>query len=145
MTVNLLRMAVGIDSVDHLKKVQLDRLEARRANGERAVLITYTRNIPKRIGELTDGGSIYWVIKRYIRLRQPILGIERATNAEGRPYCAIELSPSYIATEMYRHKAFQGWRYLKSGDAPPDVEIRADEAGDLPADLADELRDLGLL
>ena len=39
-------------------------------------------------------------------------------------------------------RVFQGWRYLEVEDAPPD--IGADNAGDMPAELVAELRDLGI-
>jgi len=38
-------------------------------------------------------------------------------------------------------RAFQGWRYLKPEDAPPD--LTESEAADLPPDLARQLRELG--
>ena len=60
MAVNLLRMAVRIDSVSELKKIQTDRRDI--TEGKR--LYTYTRNMPKRADELVNGGSVYWVVKR---------------------------------------------------------------------------------
>jgi hypothetical protein len=97
------------------------------------------------MAELADGGSLYWVIKSFIRVRQRILGIERLTGAEGRPYCRIRLEPVYVRTEMRPHKPFQGWRYLRPEDAPPDVDAASADADDLPAEMAEELRGLGLL
>jgi hypothetical protein len=108
-------------------------------------LFTHTRNVPKRGAELLDGGSIYWVVKRYIRVRQNILGIESATNAKGRRYCAIELDPELILIEPRRHKAFRGWRYFRTEDVPVDLEKSLAETENLPPELADELRDLGLI
>jgi hypothetical protein len=82
MTVNLLRMAVRIESISQLKKIQTER----RALTEGKRLHSFTRNMPKRIDELIDGGSIYWVVKRLIRVRQKIIGIEKMTNSEGRNF-----------------------------------------------------------
>ena len=39
-------------------------------------------------------------------------------------------------------RIFQGWRYLEAKDAPPD--IGTDDTGDMPAELAAELRNLGI-
>ena len=37
---------------------------------------------------MLDGGSIYWVIKGYIRVRQRILDLEQG-NRDGEPHCGI--------------------------------------------------------
>ena len=52
------------------------------------------------------------------------------------------LSPEIIQVTPTRMRIFQGWRYLEAKDAPPD--IGADDAGDMPAELAAELRDIGI-
>jgi len=143
MAVHLLRMAVRIESIAHLSEIQAERMAS--IKGKR--LFTYTRNVPRRTAELIDGGSIYWVVKRLIRVRQKIVGIEQGTNEEGRKFCAIELDPGHILLEPRRQKAFQGWRYLKPEEAPIDlppgstVEIDAD----MPPEMQAELRELGLI
>jgi hypothetical protein len=143
MTVNLLRMAVRIESISQLKEIQAER----RASTKGKRLHTFTRNVPKRIDELTDGGSIYWVVKRLIRVRQEILGISQEVNDEGRKYCAIELSPVHVLLEPRQQKAFQGWRYLKPEEAPLDLPkgatLEADT--DMPPEMMAELKELGLL
>ena len=143
MAVHLLRMAVRIESIAHLSEIQAERMAS--TKGKR--LFTYTRNVPRRTAELIDGGSIYWVVKRLIRVRQKIVGIEPGTNEEGRKYCAIELDPGHILLEPRQQKAFQGWLYLKPEEAPIDlppgstVEIDAD----MPPEMQAELRELGLI
>ena len=144
MTVHLLRMAVQVESIAHLKQIQADRLHKQLAQGE-AGLYTYSRNIPKRADDLIDGGSIFWVIKRYIRVRQRILGIERHTNEEGRPYCAFQIEAEPIKVVPRRQKAFQGWRYLKPEDVPSDIGVSRSQATDMPTEMANELRELGLI
>ena len=145
MTVNLLRMAVGVESVGHLGTIQAQRMKAAAKGRETKHLYTYTRNIPRRSTELLDGGSIFWVVKRYIRVRQRILEIEDNTNSEGRRYCAIELDPELIRVEPRRQKAFQGWRYIGVKDVPADLAQSSAATDDLPPELADELRELGLI
>lgn len=145
MSVNLLRMAVGIESTGHLRRRQAERLEAyRREHGE-AVLRTFTRNVPRRAGELIDGGSIYWVIKRFIRVRQRILGVDEFRNDDGKRRCFITLDPELTPVEMRAQKPFQGWRYLRPGDSPPDVRISREQSGELPPEMAADLRELGLI
>ena len=113
-------MAVRVESVAKLKQLQAERL-VQSAAENKSELYTYTRNIPKRMDELIDDGSIYWVIKKYIKVRQRILGIERHTNEEGRAYCAIQIDPELKQVKARRQKAFQGWRYLKPEDIPVDT------------------------
>lgn len=147
MTVHLLRMAVRIESIEHLKQRQAERTAQQRSDELTGELYTFTRNTPRRADEIVDGGSIYWVIKRFIRVRQRILGFDEYTGARGRPRCAIRVAPEWIQTDPHPHKAFRGWRYLPAGDAPPDLDPSriADGAEDIPPEMADELRDLGLL
>ena len=144
MTIHLLRMAVRVESVSNLKQLQAERL-VQSAAENKSELYTYTRNIPKRMDELIDDGSIYWVIKKYIKVRQRILGIERHTNEEGRAYCAIQIDPELKQVIARRQKAFQGWRYLKPEDIPVDLHPSQSKVANLPSALADELRELGLI
>ena len=144
MTIHLLRMAVRVESVAKLKQLQAERL-VQSATKNKSELYTYTRNIPKRFDELIDDGSIYWVIKKYIKVRQRILGIERHTNEEGRAYCAIQIDPELKQVVARRQKAFQGWRYLKPEDIPVDLHPSQSKVANLPSALADELRELGLI
>ncbi|MDA0241694.1 MAG: DUF1489 domain-containing protein [Proteobacteria bacterium] len=147
MPVHLLRMAVGIESLDHLRDRQAERMAQSPGGKGKARLLTYTRNVPKRADELIADGSIYWVVKRFVRVRQKILSIEPITTEEGRRRCQIELDPTLVRTELHPHKAFQGWRYLRLEDAPPDQKEGAEAEGDedIPAEMAAELRNLGLL
>lgn len=145
MTVHLLKMAVGIDSVAHLAEVQKQRLERAAAPGGTGDLRHFTRNAPRRAVEVTGGGSMFWIIKGYVRVRQRILGIERVAGREGRKRCALILDPDIVKTELAAHKPIQGWRYLDPVAAPRDMDISAPKATSIPADMAAELRALGLL
>ena len=143
MTVNLLRMAVRIESISQLKEIQTER----RALTDGKRLHSFTRNMPKRTDELIDGGSIYWVVKRLIRVRQKIIGIEKMTNEEGKKFCAIELDPSHVLLEPRSQKPFQGWRYLKPEESPADAPDGgvANFGLDMPSEMMVELKELGLL
>ena len=145
MTLNLIKLCVGIESVGHLAEVQAGRLEAARRRGEPEVLRHLTRNAPREREALLDGGSLYWVIRGFVRVRQRLVAIEKATNAEGAPRCALVYDPEHIRTEWRSQRPFQGWRYLKPQDAPPDAKPGAWDADHLPTEMAIELRELGLL
>ena len=75
MKIHLIKMAAGIGSLGELRQRQSDRISKSGKSGGK--LYTYTRNTPKRVNELTEGGSIYWVIKRFIRARQKIFSLEK--------------------------------------------------------------------
>lgn len=145
MSVNLIKLCVGIDDIDHLARAQKARLDAARAAGQPEVLRHITRNTPRRAKEVLDGGSLYWVIRRVIMVRQRIIGLESYKREDGRPACAIILDPEYIRTEPRRFRAFQGWRYFPMEDAPPDLTAAGVDASQLPPEMAAELRELGLI
>lgn len=141
MTVHLLRMAVGINSIADL----IDLQKRRRQINSDSRLFNTTRNVPKRVDELLDGGSIYWVIKRLIRVRQRIISINQEINNEGKKYCLIEIDPKQIKVEPRTQKPFQGWRYLNIEDAPVDIELRSSPEAELPEEMLIELKELGLM
>ena len=145
MALHMLKMAVGIETLGHLARVQKQRMA--RAKGEDGApgLRHFTRNAPRRWREILDGGSIYWIIKGAIRVRQRILGIDRGIDAEGRRYCALGLDPTLVRTIPRPNKALQGWRYLENSDAPTDLDAPDEMTGDMPAEMVAELRTLGLL
>ena len=140
---NLMKLAVGIESPEHLAEVQKRRLSGARAGGD-GKLCHITRNTPRRSAELLSGGSIFWVIKGRIRVRQRLIDIETDSDREGRRQCRLVLDPRLVAVAAWRCRAFQGWRYLLPENTPPDSEIYPADAA-LPGALAEELRELGLL
>lgn len=150
-SLNLIKLCVGIEDIDHLARVQKARLAAQREaaqdqeTGAAPKLRHITRMWPRRESELLGGGSLYWVIKGAIRCRQQILGLEDAVNGQGKPACGIILDPEIVLTERRAFRAFQGWRYLKGEDTPSDLGEMAPGAVELPDDMAAELRELGLL
>jgi hypothetical protein len=102
--------------------------------------IMSTRMTPKRGAELLEGGSLYRVFKGVILCRQRILAIE--TIGEGvTARCEVTLDETPIRVAPTPRRAFQGWRYLSAADAPPDLDEAA--FGEVPADLARQLRDVG--
>lgn len=140
MTIHLIKLAVGIDSVAHLRQVQAARC------GASGSLRHHTRNAPRRAAELTEGGSMYWVIRGVVRLRQRLIGIEIADKPGAG--CSLLLDPHLVLTVPRAHRPFQGWRYLRAEDAPADAPetLSGEEAQEpLPAAMVAELAKLGLL
>lgn len=145
MTLHLIKLSVGVESIEHLAELQRARLDARRARGEAPRLYHITRMWPRREPEVLDGGSIYWVIKRAVRCRQRLLAFDETVNGQGQPACGLVLDPEIVPVRPRASRAFQGWRYLPDVDAPPDLTGAAGQLTDLPPELADELRGLGLI
>ena len=145
MAVNLLKLAVGVESISHLSRLQSSRLERARASGQLAELRHLTRNAPRRNDEIVAGGSIYWVIRGRVRARQRIMRIDRSVDTDEGPKCALVLDPGIVAVDPVPHRPFQGWRYLESRDAPPDLSGHWPPDTRIPPEMADELRSLGLL
>jgi hypothetical protein len=135
---HLLKMAVGIADLEDLRRVRAVR------RLERGGSWVYTRNRPRRAEEVLAGGSIYWVIRGQVRVRQPVTGFRIEREENGRPYCLIEVDETLVPTLWRPWRPFQGWRYLTVADAPPDRLDGAD--GELPpAGMLAELRALGLI
>lgn len=141
---NLVKLCVGISAVEELQAHIDFRLEQRQLNGKAIEQIHTTRMTPKRKDELLQGGSLYWVIKGKVQVRQVLLDIRPFVDDEGIKRCDLVLEPRLIETQIQLRRAFQGWRYLKAEDTPAD--LGAGRAGEsLPNALKSELSELGLL
>jgi hypothetical protein len=145
MTVHLIKLAVGIDSLSHLVERQRQRMADASARGEEGQLRHLTRSRPRRADEVLDGGSIYWVIKGAVRARQRIIEIDTAVNHKGLPRCALIFDAEVVPVRARPMRAFQGWRYLEAAGAPIDAIGAVDDSEELPLEMAEELRALGLL
>ncbi len=141
---HLLKLCVGVSAIEELQAWIDFRLDQRRLNGDEVVQKHTTRMVPKRIGELLDGGSLYWVIKGNIQVRQHLIDIRPFTDNEGIRRCDLILEPRLIPVRWQPRRAFQGWRYLKPEDAPADIAAGSGES-ELPTQLRVELSELGLL
>ncbi len=139
MALHLRKLCVGVESVEQLEQFQARRLK----RGE--TLRHDTRMMPKRRDEILDGGSLYWVIKGLIQVRQPIIDITPEVDAEGRAFARLHLAPELVRVAPRGHRPFQGWRYLEAADAPADLDPGGAEGEGLPAEMQAELRSLGIL
>lgn len=131
MPLNMIKLCVGCDTVEELVAWHADT---------RRAWVMHTRQTPKRAAEMLDGGSLYRVFKGVILCRQRILDI--ATVGQGvDARCEVTLDPEIVRVAPTPRRAFQGWRYLEPKDAPED--LTQELAGDIPPDLARQLRELG--
>jgi hypothetical protein len=145
MSLNLIKLCVGCDSVAELSSWIKQRLKQKKARKEKPEHIHTTRMVPKRVDELLDGGSLYWVIRGQIMCRQDLVAIRPFVDKDGVGRCRLVLRPKVIPVEPRPFRAFQGWRYLESKDAPRDLDRAAPGARNMPEQMRRELRELGLL
>jgi hypothetical protein len=89
--------------------------------GRKQELMHVTRQTPRRADELLDGGSLYWVIRGSIAVRQRLIDIRPARAQDGIPRCALVYDPELVPTLRRARRPFQGWRYFNPDDAPPDA------------------------
>lgn len=124
----MVKLCVGADDIQDLVDWQ-NRLMRTLPNP-----VHHTRMFPKRAEDMLRGGSIYWVIRRAIRVRQKIVDVRKVQDRDGRDMCELVFDPELHQTYAQPKRPFQGWRYLKPDDAPRD--LRSGEAAvDIPPDL----------
>jgi len=134
MPLHMIKLCVGCDTVEQLVDWHAADLQGGRP------WTMHTRQTPKRAAEMIAGGSLFRVFKGVILCRQRIVDI--ATVGQGMDArCEVTLDPQIVRVAPTPRRAFQGWRYLEPKDAPDD--LAQDLAGEIPADLARQLRELG--
>lgn len=148
MTINIVKLCVGAESVEDLAEWQIGQL--RRAQKAKAKSINPvqkkhpvcgTRMRPKRVEDVLAGGSLYWVIKGVVSVRQKIVAINDVMDDHGQR-CGLYLDAHLQRTVPQPRRAFQGWRYLEAKDAP--IDLTAAQGGaDLPEHLRRQLVELG--
>jgi hypothetical protein len=109
VTLNILKLCVGAVSVEDLMQWH----DENRAKWPAGRTEHITRMWPRREAEVLDGGSLYWVIKGVILVRQRILGLEERRGADGIARCALVLDAQLTRTEPAPRRAFQGARSAK--------------------------------
>ncbi len=139
--VNLVKLCVGCESVEALADWQ----EMRGQSDPNWLPRHVTRMWPKREAELLAGGSLYWVIKGVILVRQPILRLDEVIGEDGIRRCGIVMDRAIIRTAPAPRRAFQGWRYLSADDAPADIGQARTGDDTLPPELSSKLSEIGIL
>ena len=145
MPLHLIKLCVGCDSVRDLQGWIKQRLKDKRRGGEKPEHIHRTRMVPKRAAELTDGGSLFWVIRGEIACRQRIRAVRPFRDKDGIGRCGLVLDPKVVLVAPRPFRAFQGWRYLAAKDAPRDLAKAVPGAAAMPEKLRRELSQLGLM
>jgi len=144
MALHIIKLCVGCDSVEDLEEWIALKLDEKRRAGLPVEHFHTTRMVPKRVEEVLDGGSLYWVIKGGVQCRQRVVDIRPFTDGEGISRCRLVLAPELMRTNWQPRRPFQGWRYLKPADIPADLG-GVEGAEEMPLALRRELADLGLL
>ncbi|MGE3250980.1 MAG: DUF1489 family protein [Hyphomonadaceae bacterium] len=134
MTIHIIKLCVGADSVEDLAQWQKMQIK------KRGRPVCGTRMWPKRIEDVLAGGSLFWVIKGVTLVRQRIVEINKVRDDHGLR-CGLWLDPKLVRVAPQPRRAFQGWRYLDPKDAPADLTKRA--AANLPEALQRKLIELG--
>jgi hypothetical protein len=138
---HLTKLAVGVRDIEHLRELQAERAE------KNPPLRHRTRNFPRRQQEVIDGGSMYWVVNGSMLVRQRVLDIIEDSWDDGSACAGLVLDPRLVPLAGRPTKPFQGWRYLRPAEAPPDLPAiaRARGVASLPPTLRRELQVLCLL
>ena len=146
MPLHLIKLAVGCDSVKELKGWVAERMKVAKKKGLPQRHVHVTRMTPKRVEEILDGGSLYWVIRGEIAARERILAIEPFRDRDSVGRCRLVMQPKVIVVSPRPMRPFQGWRYLTQAGAPPDLaRTAATGLAAMPEPMRRELRDLGLI
>ncbi|HEY1146658.1 MAG TPA: DUF1489 domain-containing protein [Allosphingosinicella sp.] len=132
-SLNISKVAVGCATIEALRERQQGRLRD-------GIVAVTTRFRPKRAEELV-GGSLYWIIKHRLAVRQTILGFADGDDRR----TIILLDPALVPVRALPRRAHQGWRYLSEADAPADLADGDADLSELPAAMAGELAALGLI
>ncbi len=140
-TINLVKLCVGAEVVEDLLNWQQNP----RAKGPDGLPRHVTRMWPKQADKLLNGGSLYWVFKGLVLCRQRIVRLDEVMGQDGITRCGIVLDPEVVRTTSAPKRPFQGWRYLKPEDAPPDLRKGREQEPTLPPELNRALAEIGVL
>ncbi len=142
--INLIKLVVGVSSLEELAERENLPANQRMHPASGALLpVVRTRTFPKQAEALLQGGSLYRVIAGLVLCRQRLVDILPEVRADGTKGTLLLLDPAIIRVEARALRAFQGWRYLRPADAPPDLNTTAGH-NSLPPALQKELTLLGL-
>ena len=145
MTLHLIKLCVGVDSIRELDDWIKERQAEKKKKKQPLEHIHTTRMMPTQKEALLDGGSLYWVIKGVISCRQRLIDLRPFADKEGTKRCRIVMEPKLVPVLPKPRSAFQGWRYLKGTEAPADLAKGAKGAAAMSEEMRRELHELGLL
>src|ERR1700722_9146700 len=132
MSLHLIKLCVGADSIADLEEWVEERADEQVAQGRPRRSQHVTRMVPTRAAEIVDGGSLYWVIKGQLAARQRLIEIEPFVDAAGIGRCRLGLGPEGTPVRPRPFRPFQAWRYCADTDAPADLASAGAGASDMP-------------
>ena len=145
MTLHLIKLCVGVETPLALAEWQDEHLKRLARARKKPEHCHRTLQTPRRRDDILDGGSLYWVIKGFVLVRQRVLDLREEARDDGTRCCGIVLDTELVPTRPQPRRAFQGWRYLEAADAPPDGKSFDDRADAMPRAMREELRALRLI
>lgn len=134
MALHLMKLCIGIRNLDDMRAWQAKQMK------EVSHPFHRTLNIPKRMNELLDGGSIYWVVGNKFLARQRFVDIKKSINADGKTFCELRFDKKLVPLIPRSKSPFHGWRYLEPENAPLDLETGVSKIG-IPASLEFRLKE----
>ena len=105
MPLHLIKLSVGTDSIEDLEDwIELKRKEQKKRGVKKPERFHTTRMVPKRVDEILDGGSIYWVIKGEVLCREQILDNQNRYVRDAEDI--TNYKPIYAVSQ------YEWWRFL---------------------------------
>ena len=145
MTLHLIKLCVGVESIRELDEWIKERIAEKKNKKQPLEHIHTTRMMPTQKEALLDGGSLYWVIKGVISCRQKLIDLRPFSDKEGIKRCRIVMEPKLVAVVPKPRSAFQGWRYLKANEAPADLAKGEKGVAAMSEEMRRQLHEMGLL
>src|SRR6266540_859832 len=106
MTLHLIKLCVGCDTVQELQDWIDRRLREKKKKRQPLEHVHTTRMVPKRAAELLDDGSLYWVIRGELSCRQRLLDVRPFVDKDGIGRCRLVLQPQVILVRPRSWRAF---------------------------------------
>ena len=135
VTLHLIKLCVGCDSVKDLEHWIREKLRDRRKRGLSREHMHRTRMVPKRADELLDGGSLYWVIRGEVMCRQRLVDVRPFVDKDGIGRCQLVLEPKLVLVEPRPWRAVPGLALSRGQGRParprPRRAGRQEHAGDV--------------
>jgi hypothetical protein len=98
MALHIIKLCVGAQSIQDLLDWHDHQAFTRLSLGLDPRPVCDTRMSPKRRDEVLNGGSLFWVIKGQILVRQEIEDIVTLDDVDGRSRCEIVLKHFHVQT-----------------------------------------------
>ena len=145
MTLHLVKLAVGCEGIAHMRAFQTARYQGREVPGRTGEIWHRTGITPRRGEELLAGGSIYWVVKRAVQVRQRTIELRSVACPDGVQRCEIIMDRDLVQTRPQPRRPFQAWRYLYGSYAPPALASVTVDLEKIPFEMRSALLELCLI